>query len=236
MTENLPPYISIVFILTTFLTIGFLFHGIRQTAIRTIPAKILIGFISFWVFFTATAAIGGFYADTSAFPPRIFIFGVFPFLLLIVSFFIFFRKNFIEKLPLKTLVLLSIIRIPVEIVIYWLFQSGLMPEIMTFEGRNFDILSGISAPFIFWLAFRNDKINRFILLIWNTFALILLVNIVSTAVLAIPSSFQQIAFEQPNRAVLFFPFIWLPSIVVPIVLFSHLIIYWKLLFASEQPK
>ena len=31
MIENLPGYISIVFILTTFLTIGFFFFAIRQT-------------------------------------------------------------------------------------------------------------------------------------------------------------------------------------------------------------
>ena len=29
-------------------------------------------------------------------------------------------------------------------------------------------------------------------------------------------------------AVLYFPFIWLPSVVVPIVLFSHLASLWKL--------
>lgn len=234
MTGNLPTYISIVFILTNFLTIGFLFYAIRQTIINTLPAKILIGFISFWIFFTSTAAVGGFYVNSEAIPPRVFIFGVLPFILVIILFFIFFRKNFIEKLPIKTLVLLSIIRIPVEFVIFRLYQNGLMPEIMTFAGRNFDILSGISAPIIFWLAFRNDRINRTVLLIWNTIALVLLINIVITAALAIPSPFQQIAFEQPNRAVMYFPFIWLPAVVVPIVFFSHLIIYWKLLFAYQS--
>jgi hypothetical protein len=34
--------------------------------------------------------------------------------------------------------------------------------------------------------------------------------------------FQQFAFDQPNIAVLYFPFIWLPSCVVPLVLLSHL--------------
>lgn len=229
MIENLPDYVSIVFILTTFLTIGFLFFAIRQTAIQTTPAKLLIAFISFWLVFTATAALGGFYTNSQAMPPRVFFFGVFPALLLIILYFIFFRKTFIEKLPLKTLTLLSIIRIPVEFVIFGLYQNGQMPEIMTFEGTNFDILSGITAPVIFWLAFRNNKINRPLLIVWNIFALFLLINIVTTAALATPSPVQQIAFEQPNRAVMFFPFIWLPGLIVPIVFFSHLVSLWKLL-------
>ncbi len=229
MIENLPGFITIAFIFTTFLTIGFLFYAIRQTAIQTAPAKILIALISFWLFFTGSAGMSGFYTNSTSIPPRVFILGVFPSIILIFVYFVFFRKDFLEKLPLKTLTLLSIVRIPVELVIYWLFQNKQMPEIMTFSGTNFDILSGITAPIIFWLAFRSNEINRTLLIVWNIFALLLLINIVTTAALALPSPMQQIAFEQPNRAVMYFPFIWLPSIVVPIVLFSHLVSLWKLI-------
>jgi hypothetical protein len=34
--------------------------------------------------------------------------------------------------------------------------------------------------------------------------------------------FQQFAFEQPNRAVNFFPFILLPAVIVPIVIWTHI--------------
>jgi hypothetical protein len=50
----------------------------------------------------------------------------------------------------------------------------------------------------------------------------LLINIVSNAILSAPFPFQQFAFDQPNIAVLYFPFIWLPCCVVPLVLLSHL--------------
>ena len=234
MIENLPGYISITFILTTFLAVGFLFYALRQSVFETIPAKILLFIIPFWLFLTATLALGGFYQKTETLPPRIFLFAVFPALLLIILLFIFFRKPFIEKLPLKVLTLLSIVRIPVEIVLLWLFQNNLVPQAMTFEGRNFDILSGITAPIIYWLAFRNGQTNRSLLIIWNFFALILLFNIVITAFLAVPSPIQQIALEQPNRAVMFFPFIWLPALVVPIVFFSHLASLWQLFFRKQN--
>ena len=53
-------------------------------------------------------------------------------------------------------------------------------------------------------------------------ALGLLLNIVFIAIFSAPFSFQKFAFEQPNIAVLFFPFSWLPAFIVPVVLFCHL--------------
>lgn len=228
MLENLPSYVSIVFILTTFLTVGFLFRAIKATVIDTIPAQILIFLISFWIFCPAILAIYGFYQFTETFPPRIFAFGALPAILVAIIYIIFFRKNFVAKLPLKTLTLLHIIRIPVEIVLLWLFQNSLIPQEMTFEGRNFDILSGITAPIVYFFAFRNNQTNRTLLIIWNILSLILLINIVTTAILAFPSPMQSIALSQPNRAVMFFPYIWLPALIVPIVFFSHLAAFVQL--------
>ncbi|HMS40543.1 MAG TPA: hypothetical protein PKE69_09975, partial [Pyrinomonadaceae bacterium] len=209
MTENLPSYVSIVFILTTFLTVGFILRAIRDTVYNTFAAKTLVFLISFWLFFQSIFALYGFYKLT---PRNLPFVGVLPSVLLVVALFIFARKSFIEPLPLKTLTLLSIVRIPVELCIFWLFQNKLMPQIMTFEGWNFDILSGISAIFITWFAFRGGKINPPILILWNVFGLILLINIVIIAVLSAPLPIQKFAFEQPNVAVLYFPFIWLPTI------------------------
>jgi len=228
MTENLPAYVSITFILTTFLTVGFLLHAVRRSVFDTIPAKTLIGVIAFWLLFQAVMAMGGFYALDRSFPPRIMLFGVFPAVLLIATYFLLYRKNFIERLPLRILTLLHVIRIPVEIVLLWLFQGGLVPEVMTLEGRNFDILSGLTAPIIAWIAFRDGKANRAVLIVWNLLALGLLANIVAIALLSVPAPIQRFGFEQPNIAILYFPFNWLPTVVVPIVLFSHLAALWKL--------
>lgn len=227
MSENLPGYVSIVFILTTFLTLGFLFRAIRDAVADTVSGKIVVFLITFWIFFQGIFALYGFYKLT---PTNLPLFGVLPTILLIISLYVFARKSFIEPLSLRTLTLLHIIRIPVEIVIFWLSLNQLMPKIMTFEGWNFDILSGITAPIVAWFAFRGGKINRPILIVWNIFALLLLVNIVSIAVLSLPTPIQKLGFDQPNVAVLYFPFIWLPTIVVPIVLFSHLASLWQLLF------
>jgi hypothetical protein len=228
MIENLPGYVSITFILTTFLTVGLLLAAVKKTVFETAPAKILIFLLSFWIFFQAILAINGFHQSTESFPPRAFLFGVLPALLLIIFYFVFFRKRFIEPLPLKILTILSIIRIPVELVLFWLYQNHFVPQSMTFEGRNFDILSGITAPIVYFLAFRSGKVNRPLLIGWNIFALVLLLNVVITAILAFPAMNPNLPLELQNRAVLYFPYIWLPTIIVPIVLFTHLASLWKL--------
>ena len=138
------------------------------------------------------------------------------------------RRSFVEPLPLKILTILSIVRIPVELILHTLYENKTIPQSMTFEGWNFDILSGITAPLVFWLAFRGGKTNRALLIAWNIGALLLLINIVSIALTSIDSPFHRVALEQKNRAVLYFPFVWLPTIVVPIVLFSHLASLWIL--------
>lgn len=36
---------------------------------------------------------------------------------------------------------------------------------MTFEGRNFDILSGLSAPLVYYFGFGGNRPNKLLLLI-----------------------------------------------------------------------
>jgi hypothetical protein len=155
------------------------------------------------------------------------LFGILPPVLLIAIYFVSFG-GFIDRLSLKTLTWLSVVRVPVELVLLWLSQNGLVPREMTFEGRNIDIIAGLTAPLIAWLAFRGGSVNRTLLLVWNVLALASLVNIVTVAVLSFPGPLQRFGFEHPNVGVTYFPFIWLPTIIVPAVLFAHLASLWQL--------
>lgn len=213
--DNLPAYISILFGLTTILTSWLFFKAAGGS-----KAALLI--ILIWLAVQAFIAMSGFYTVTDSIPPR-FLLLVIPPLIGIAALFMTPKgRTFIDNLDLKTLTILHTIRIPVEIVLFFLFTYKTIPELMTFEGRNFDVLSGLSAPFVFYFAFIKKHLGNKIILIWNVICLLLLINIVSTAILSAPFPFQQFGFDQPNIAVLYFPFIWLPCCVVPLVLLSHL--------------
>jgi hypothetical protein len=133
--------------------------------------------------------------------------------------------RFLDRLVLKNLTVVHIVAIPVEIVLYWLFLYKAVPKLMTFEGRNFDILSGLSAPFFWYFGFIKQKLSRTVMIIWNLACLGLLLNVVVIAVLSLPTPFQQFAFDQPNIALGHFPFFLLPGCIVPMVMLAHI---WSL--------
>jgi hypothetical protein len=233
MIQGLPVYIPVVFILTTLFTVGIFSYAIYRAGLRSTAAKLLLAFTFFWLLIQAILAANGFFQKFNVLPPRTFAFGPLPFFILTVGYLVFARK-FLAEVPLSILTWIHIIRIPVEACLLWLSQHGLVPVEMTFEGRNLDILSGLSAPLVYLLAFRKDRINRALLIIWNVAALCLLINIVTVAVLAFPSPFQTIAFDHPNVGVTYFPFVWLPSVIVPIVFFCHVASLYKLLFYERS--
>jgi hypothetical protein len=224
MIAELPLYVSIIFILTALLTIWFFSRAFERTSSKV--TQTLFFLIPFWLFFQGFLASGSFYVSS---PPFLFLFGILPTLIFVVILFAFFRESIISKLSLKNLTRLHLIRVPIEIILWQLFVAGQIPQIMTFEGRNFDILSGLSVPLVLWFGFQKNQPRRTFLIIWNVLALILLINIVAQAALSLETPFQQISFEQPNRAVLYFPFVWLPTTIVPLVLFSHLTSLYLLL-------
>jgi hypothetical protein len=224
--NHLPAYISLTFGVTTVATLFLFISTIRNSMVEQTRKKALPVFVGLviWLVIQAVFALNDMYSsDTGSFPPKIMLTGIFPAVLAIVLLFLTRKgRRFTDSLPLKSLTWLHVIRIPVEIVLLWLFIHKAVPELMTFEGWNFDILSGITTPIIVYFGFKKVKPNRGLLLIWNLLCLGLLVNIVVNALLSAPSPIQQLAFEQPNIAILYFPFSWLPTFVVPIVLFGHL--------------
>jgi hypothetical protein len=184
----------------------------------------------------AIIASTGFYTVTNTIPPRLMLAILPPLLLIILLFTTYTGRHFIEKLDMKMMTILHIVRIPVEFVLLWLFVNRTIPGIMTFEGRNFDILSGITAPVIWYFGFVKNRLSKKILLAWNICCLVLLLNIVLTAILSMPYTFQQFAFDQPNIALFYFPFTWLPCFIVPVVLFSHLVAIRGLITVGRTKK
>ena len=213
--DKLPAYISLVFALTTFLTV-WLFYLATKNSTTTLVIIML------WLIVQTVTGLSGFYTITNTMPPRFWLL-VLPPLLFIIGLFVTSKgRKYLDSLDPKSLTILHIIRIPVELVLLWLFISKAVPKLMTFEGRNFDILSGLTAPLIFYFGFIKQQIDKKIILLWNIICLGLLINIVVIAVLSAPFPFQKFAFDQPDIAVLYFPFVWLPCCIVPLVLLSHL--------------
>lgn len=212
--ENLPAYLGPLFLLTTLLSI-ILFAQATPSKLFTMVFLFLWG--TLWYLIANT----GFFLETSSMPPR-FIFMMAPVIIVMILYFVTARgKRFIDRLDLQKLTILHVVRLPVEIVLMLLAIYKMIPEALTFEGRNFDIIMGLTALPMAWLIFKRN-VSKKILLWWNILGVILLTNVVIHGILALPLPFQQYAFDQPNVAMLYAPYCLLPGVIVPIVMFSQL--------------
>ncbi len=222
MLHTIPLYVTLVFVVTVLVTLYFFINATHNTRWPKTVAAV-------WIGLQATLAYNGFYAVARMHPERVPL-AVAPAFVLIAGLFFTQRgRQWLDGLDLKTLTLLHVVRIPVELSLFWLFGQKAIPEIMTFAGRNFDILAGLTAPVVYYLAFVRKTLSNKWVLAWNVAALVLLVNIVVTAILSLPMPFQQFGFEQPNVGVLYFPFVLLPSFVVPVVFLAHVTAIRRLL-------
>jgi len=182
-------------------------------------SRLLLGLV-LWAAFVSGWSMSGRMADFSIFP-----FNVLPILIipLITILIITFSKTFREILihvPAQNLVRLQSFRFFVEILLWALFIQNQLPIQMTFEGRNFDVLSGLSAPIVAYLISRQ-KLSRGGLIIWNILCLGLLLNILVTAILSMPGPMRVFINEPANTIVTAFPVSWLPGLLVPLAYGLH---------------
>jgi hypothetical protein len=219
--------VSLLFAATTFLTAWIFYQAAGKS-------KAVLFILLAWMILQAFISISGFYLVTTTIPPHFMFLPAPPLLFVILLFILPPGRKFIDSLDISKLTLLHSIRVPVEITLYFLYIAGLIPVIMTFEGNNIDILSGLTAPVIYYLVFRSKKLSHTSLLMWNVICLGFLINILVIAVLAAPTPFQKIAFDHPNTGVAYFPFSWLPSVVVPLVMLSHLAAIRQLVKEKKQ--
>ncbi len=233
--EEVPPYINLIFAATTFVTFCFAVYAVKigvQRKRSRIPFT--YGFtLLIWLFLTAWLAANHFFDDFSFKPPKLFFFVIFYVISGLIPFMTQKGRAFLKQIPITSLTYLHIIRVPVEIVLWWLFLEGQVPEKMTFEGVNYDIISGITAPFaaIFLVGYKGYR--RTGAIIWNVLALMLLINIVAHAILATPFFYDPAIYDTKNVAVLYPPFVWLPVFVAPSVLLAHIISLYQLISRKE---
>ncbi|MES2646445.1 MAG: hypothetical protein V4717_06185 [Bacteroidota bacterium] len=225
--EDLPLFIPVVFITTTVCSIFFLFiaANFSRVTLLVVVALLLV---------QAFLGLRGFYLVTNSNPPRLLFLLIPPVLLIVLLFATAAGKRFVRSMNLPALTILHVIRVPVELILYWLWLHKTVPQLMTFEGRNWDIFSGISAPFIYYFGIVKKQLSKKVVIAWNVTCIALLLNIVVNAILSAPVPFQQFAFDQPNIAVLYFPFVWLPAFIVPLVLFAHLAAIHKLFHLHDS--
>lgn len=152
---------------------------------------------------------------------------------LFFSYFALFYKPLQEfaNSNMKYALAIQAFRLPLELIFVWLLAKDIMPVQMTFEGRNPDVLVGLTAPIIAYFGYHKKVLPKWVLIVWNLAGLALLINIVTIAILSAPVAFQMFTNLPHNTIVFKVPYHFIPFFLVPLALFGHLFAL-KRLFAK----
>lgn len=185
-----------------------------------------VGILLVWIVLTGVLAFTGFFRDFGAVPPRFPLLVVPPFAVIIWLTFSGYFEPVLKALPLFWLTLIQSFRILIEVILWLGHEGDFVPGQMTFEGLNFDILSGILAIPVAFLVFKTKKLPRWVGLAYHFLGLGLLFTIITVSILSLPVFG---VLTPPNLFIAELPFVWLPAFVVPFAFAMHLFALKKLL-------
>lgn len=174
-----------------------------------------------WLALTAVLAERGFFDDFRSLPPRFLpLFGL-PLLTLLALTFSRRVAPLLAAVPPAWPIAAQAFRIPVEIVLWRLAVAGIIPELLSFHGRNVDILVGLTAPVVAYACFVRRAWSPRVAVWWNWAGIVILLNVVVHAQLSAPTPWGILETDPPTTFIADWPYVWLPGFLVPLAWLLH---------------
>lgn len=201
--HELPWYVSVTLWASVLIALLFYFFA-------TPHKKWVLGSLGLWFILIVGAALAPLELPIWSLPALVIS-------LLGISFVVPSIKAFLFSLEVEFLHYLHLWRLPCAFVFLWTYQAGYSELSSSFEGLNYDIVIGLTAPVIASLAFSQKMLNREILIGWN------ILGVVAWAVAGwlIADDLMQ----KPYFSSLFsqLPFVFFGGFLMPLSLLSHLL-------------
>ena len=240
--KNFSIIAPVAWILLTVVCLYIIFRGLRLILAKTtiskkqqtrILAYVIAGSVG-WTVFLLILSSAGFFADFRNFPPRPLLVLFIPLPVLIGIAFSKTGTVILQSIPAHWLIYMQSFRVAVELLLLMAFLNGKIPVQMTFEGLNFDILTGLLAIPAGYLVSKSATYSRTVAIIYNFIGLVLLINILAIAVLSMPTPMRQFMNDPANTLVAEFPFILLPGVLVPLAYGLHIFSLRKIFERKPQ--
>lgn len=183
-------------------------------------ARIGVG-LGIWLGVLAVLAGQGYFLDFQSMPPRLTLAGLLPLVAGLLMLPTHGTRHFLAVTPPERLIYLQSFRIVMEIILWALAVQGRAPKLMTFEGRNIDILVGLTAIPIGWMVVERRAWPVWVAAAWNVVGILILANVVIHAQLALPTPFRAFVTEPSTAFLATFPYIWLVGFLVPFAFWLH---------------
>jgi hypothetical protein len=177
--------------------------------------------ITGWVALLGYLSLGGYFANFRSLPPRIL-----PALLLpLLAGLLFLRsagaRDLLFRTPPQWPIYAQSFRVVMELILWLLYLQHRVPAIMTFEGRNVDILVGLTAIPVGYLCFMRRPWSARVAFWWNVAGILILLNVVVHAQLSTPSPLRIFVTDPPVTFIAYWPYILLPGFLVPLAWLLH---------------
>ena len=185
--------------------------------------------VATWAALTALVPLSGIlYADLPVPALMLFFFG--NNLLAAVLAFSPIGTRLVAGLPVLAFIAPQALRLPLELILHHWYDLGTLPVQMTYEGRNFDIITGIAALLLTLYALRRP-LSRVMVLGFNLLGLGLLLAVATIAFMSTPVPLRLFP-DPPVMLPYHWPFVWILPFAVSSALFGHLLTFRAL--ASER--
>jgi len=180
----------------------------------------VVGALVLWLLATAGLARLGALSEWTAQPPRLALVALgglgLAFLLRSTEPF----RTLLRSTPIQSVIGAQVFRVGVEMILFGLHATGRAPVQVTFEGRNMDILVGLTAPLVAWWVARGGASPRLVLG-WNMLGLAVLATTVGVAVTSTPGPAHLDWPGAPFTEIVRWPLVWLPAFLVPVAVLLH---------------
>lgn len=192
----------------------------------------ILAAMGLWLLAIGVPASFGFFENFDTLPPRIALI-----ILPMLAFWVWLSVSraglrLSHRFTLPFLVGVQVFRVAVEVFLFWAYQEGRIPVEMTFEGYNYDILVGLSAPVAAYLAYSSAKTNagkyNILLMGWNIAGMLILSVVVYHGLGGAPTRFQWLHLSPAPAIIGRFPYVYLPGLLVMSAFALHILSIRKL--------
>jgi hypothetical protein len=217
--------VTILFLLIVISLFFFDLNLLKKTKLSVFKTGSLL---FLWILITGFLANLGIFKLLNVLPPPFAIVVIPNIILLLVVTFSKETTQRLNSVSLSALTLIQSFRILMELILFDLAESGIISHLLTWEGRNIDIIIGVTAPIITVIAIKKWTYYKHVLLFWNYLGIALLINVFTHGLLSAPLPFQVFFTEPANTFVFSMPYIWLPAFVLPNAILFHILSIRKL--------
>lgn len=158
-------------------------------------------------------------------PPRFAIFLIGP-AFLFTGIFIYANRNntWLHHIPKSWLVYLQSFRILVETLFVFSVTEGVLHTNVTIEGYNFDMILGLTAPVVAFLAFSKNIISEKMVLLWNYLGLVVLASVIFVflSTVFLPELYGSEGSLMPLTFTKY-PYTLIAGFLMPVAVFMHVL-------------